>query len=173
MPVVAAVAAVPMAAASAKDAVLSAQVGGTIIANDTAKTATGTLNGGVSITNVKGGPWQTGVLTGKYVGTGIWDTFAIVKPGGQPFVQGETITSGGLVWTVTAVVIDADGTWEVDFAAPSQSVSADTTFLLPPAEFSGTWSGTPTARKPVQGTVSVGAANVNNGTTVSGAVSHP
>lgn len=176
LPVIAAAAAVPAHAAStgpASQAQLSAQVGGSITADDNAKTATGTLNGGVVITNVKNGPWETGALTGKYIGSGQWTSFAITKPDGQPFVSGETIVAGGVSWTVTQVVTDADGTWEIDFAGPSQTVSADTIFSLPAAVFSGAWTGTPTTRNPVAGTVSVAAANINNGVSVSGAVSHP
>lgn len=174
MPVIAAAAAVPLAAASAKQARLSAQTGGTIHADNTAGTASGTLNGGVGLLNVVGGPWETGVLSGSYTGSGVWNSFQVTKADGTPFVEGETIIAGGVVWSVISVVSDADGTWEVDFAAPTQSVSSDTVFSLPAAIFSGTFTPrVPSKRNPVGATVTVGAVNVNNGLTTSASVSFP
>ena len=174
VPVIAAAAATPFAAASAKQAHLNAQTGGTISADNAAGTASGTLNGSVGLINVVGGPWETGVLSGSYTGTGPWNTFLVTKPDGTPFVQGETIVAGGVVWTVASIQSDADGTWQIDFTAPSQSVSSDAVFSLPAAIFQGTFTpGVPNNRNRVGGTVTVGAANVNNGLTTSAAVSFP
>lgn len=174
VPVIAAATAVPMASASAATAVLRAQAGGAIDVNPDAKTATGTFSGsGISIANVKNGPWETGELSGSYIGAGIWDEFVITKPDGTPFVAGEVISHGGVAWTVTEVESDEFGTWSVYFTAPSQSVSADVLFLLPPAIYSGSWSGTPTKRNPVAANVSVTVVNVNGGLSATNGNSYP
>jgi hypothetical protein len=173
-PVVAVAVGAPLAAASPGQARIFAQAGGNISANNTAGTANGSLGGGLVLNNVVGGPWQTGLLTVEYEGTGPWSTFQITKPGGAAFVQGETIVAGGLTWTVTLVTSDVDGTWAVRMTAPSQSVSIGRTFEAPQAEFSGTFTpGAATTRNPVAGTVRVSAANVNGGSTVSSGQSFP
>lgn len=169
VPVVAAAVAVPMAAASAKQAVLSAEAGGGIIANDAAGTATGTLNGGVRVSNVVGSAWETGALRGQYQRLGSWSTFAITKPDGTPFVANETIVVGSVVWTV--VTANANS---VVFTALSQPISADTVYPLPAAIFNGTFTpNTLDEFTKVQATVSVRSANINGGNSVGSSVFYP
>lgn len=174
VPVIAAAIATPLAAASAARATIAALVGGGISADASAGTASGQFaTSGIRISNVVG-EWESGELTAAYRLTGPWVSAAITKPDGTPFTQGEVISHGGTVWTVTFVDVDGADTWEVRFTSPSVTVSADTTVSIPPAVYSGTFTpGGPTPRNPISGSVSVAAANVNGGEAVASASSFP
>lgn len=168
-PVIALASAAPMAAASPESATLSALAGGVITANNAAGTANGSLEGGLLIGNVLGGPWETGTIQVDYVGTGPWSTFGITKPGGASFIDGETIVHGGVTWTVSL-----PNARTVRLTAPSETVSSNTTISAPPANFSGTFtSGVPDEFNPIGGTVRVSAANINGGNTVSAGQTYP
>lgn len=173
-PVVAMSVAAPLAVASAGQASIEALVGGNISANSAAGTASGSfLTAGIAIVNVVG-TWETGTLNGSYTLTGPWNTGLITKEDGTPFVAGEVITAGGAAWTVAFVESDADGTFRIEFSAASVTVGSNTIVALPRAIYSGTFTpGVPTNRNRIGGTVSVSAANVNGGASVSSASTFP
>lgn len=174
VPVIAAAVATPLASASAAQASIAAIVGGGISADGTAGTASGQFStSGIQIADVVG-EWSTGALTASYRITGPWASAAIVKTDGSPFTQGEVITDGGTVWTVSFVDVDGADTWEVQFTSASVTVSTDTIIAMPPARYAGTFSpGVPNRRNPIQGTVSVAAANINGGVAVAASASYP
>lgn len=174
VPVIAAAVAVPLAAASASQASIAALVGSTIAANGTTGTASGEFaTSGLRISNVSG-EWSTGMLTAAYRLQGPWATASLSKPDGSPFVQSETIVHGGTVWTVSSILTDSDGTWEVHFSGAPATVTADVTISMPLAIYSGTFSpGTPSTRNPILATVSVAAAAVNGGDGAASSASYP
>lgn len=174
VPVIAVAGAAPMAAASPGQANITAGTGGSITADGVAGTANGTLAGQVNITNVVNGPWETGPLSMVYSLNAVWATGDITKPGGGGFTQGENITVDGVVWTVASISQDASGVYQVNFTAPSQSVSTPTTFVGPSAIYSGTFTpGVPTSRNPISASVAVAATNVNGGAGVGTANQYP
>ncbi|WP_305684123.1 hypothetical protein [Microbacterium sp.] len=174
VPVIAAAVAVPLAAASTSQASIAALVGSTITANSSSGAASGEFaTSGMRISNVSG-EWSTGVLTAAYRLQGPWATASLSKPDGSPFVQGETIVHGGTAWTVTMILADSDGTWEVHFSGAPVTVTADITISMPSAIYSGTFSpGIPSTRNPILATVSVAAAAVNSGDGAASSASYP
>jgi len=174
VPVIAAAVAAPLAAASAAQATIAALVGGGISADGASGTASGQFStSGIQISNVVG-EWSTGALTASYRLTGPWSTGAIVKADGSAFVQGEVIAYGGTVWTVAFVDVDSSGTWEVRFTSAPVTVKSDTVIAMPAAQYSGTFTqGVPTPRNPIQGTVAVAAANINDNLAVAASASYP
>lgn len=146
VPVIAAVSAAPLAAAGAGQASYSISVGSQINATPGAGTANGTLNGALNITNVIG-TWETGTLTASYKLQGPWETTTLTGPSGA-FATNQTYG----IWTVSNVVQDSAGVWEVYFTAPSQTISANTSIPLPSASYAGTFSGA-TTRNPIAASV--------------------
>lgn len=174
-PVIAVAVAAPLASASAGTARVEALVGGNLVADAGAGTFYGAYqNSGMFISNVTGS-WETGTLGLTYTLTGPVNTGVITKEGGALFTLGENISAGGTVWTVVFLDEDTDGNvFAVQFTGQSVRVTSNTSVLGPIAEYSGTFTpGVPNSRQRVGATVSVSAANVAGGRTVSNASTYP
>lgn len=155
VPVIAAVSAAPLAAASAGQAIFNIGVGSQINVNPGTETANGTLNGSLNISNVIG-TWETDTLTASYRFTGPWTATTLTGPSGT-FAVGQTYG----IWTVSSIGQDETGMFEVDFTAPSQTITADTTITLPSASYTGTFSGA-TVRNPIGANVAFSSAVIRS-----------
>ncbi|MDU0344747.1 hypothetical protein RWH44_03415 [Microbacterium sp. KSW2-29] len=176
-PVIAVAVAAPLASASPASANIQALVGGNIVANYSNSTFSGQFqNAGIQLSNVIGS-YSTGNLKATYRVTGTNITGQITKEDGSLFTVGETITSGGTVWTVAAV----SGTnRRVDFTGQPVTVSgssgspAQVSIFAPRAKYAGTFDPAEISEDtPLSAAVSVSATAVNNGVSVTNVSSTP
>lgn len=177
-PVIAVAVAAPLASASPGTARIAALVGGNISADFSSETFVGEFqNAGIQLSNVIGS-YSTGALRTSYRITGPNITGQITKEDGTSlFALNETITSGGTVWAV--VLVAANGR-RVDFSGQPVTVSgtsgspAQASIFAPRAKYTGTFDPAEVSEDtPLSATVTVSAAAVNGGVSVSNSSSTP